>query len=305
VRLSEAYKLLELSEGATPEEAKKQYRKLSKAWHPDINKAPEAESKFKLINEAYQCVQNGKGNEREDRIPSNPFYRQQTIQLENVELNTTISFKEAVLGCKKDLKYSRKAKCPACEGSGETQINNGCAKCGGKGRSTISQGGMVFISVCSACQGRTSTEDCKTCQAEGSVQTDVSINVSIPAGILDGNVLRLQGMGNYAGSVMGIMDQYTDAFCHIAVISEPGLSIEGKNVVSSLNLSLLEVLTGCKKEVKTIDGVKEVIIPERSRHNEEVLIPKLGVAGVGDQKVILNVEYPNNIDKLIQSLTEV
>src|SRR5579863_7153225 len=99
MNLKEAYNTLDLPEGSTPEEAKKQYRKLSKEFHPDVNKSPDAEAKIKKINEAYECVKNGKGNDREEM--RNPFYRQQKIvQVDNIEVHLDIDFKESVLGCK-------------------------------------------------------------------------------------------------------------------------------------------------------------------------------------------------------------
>ncbi len=309
MNLKEAYATLELAQGASPEEAKKKYRELTKKWHPDVNKSPEAESKFKKINEAYQCIQNGKGNDREEvpaghHSPWGGFARQQVVQLENIEVHTTISFKESVLGCKKELKYSRQGKCTECNGAGEIKLNNGCKKCGGKGQTVVKQGHMVMVTTCNECYGRASIEECKTCNGNGSVQTDVSVHVSVPAGIANGAVLRLQGMGNYAGSFMGLADQHTDAFCHVSVTPETGLSIEGQSVISHLTIPLLDALRGCTCTVKTIYGNKEVRIKPQSRNRDEVIIPHCGVGGNGDQKVILDVQYPKNTDKLIGVLLD-
>lgn len=305
MKLSEAYKELGLSEAATLSESKKQYKLLVKQWHPDTNKSPEATSKIKLINEAYDCIKNGKGNDPEPMINNHhPFHRQQIIQLENIELKMTIDFKESVLGCKKEIKYSRKAKCQTCDGIGELRINNGCSVCGGKGKITAQQRGMVFVSTCPKCLGRSSTASCTGCNGEGSMHTDVSVHVSVPAGVCDGNTLRLQSMGNYAGSIMGFMEQYTDAFCHITVLSGEGLSIDGKSVVLTIILPLVDALRGCTRTVKTIFGEKEIEIKPQSRNSDEVIIPNLGVAGVGDQRIILDVQYPQNTDKLIGVLVD-
>lgn len=304
MNLQEAYTMLELSSGASPEEAKKKYRELTKKFHPDVNKESDAEDKFKKINEAYQCIQNGKGNEREAPHARNPFrHGTQVIELENIELHLTIDFKESVLGCKKEIKYSRKAKCHECGGDGQTKLDNGCKKCHGKGQITFKQAGMVFVGTCPDCQGRAHTVDCKICHTQGIVSTDISIHVSVPAGVLNGNILRLQGMGNYAGSFMGFADQYTDAFCHVNVTPESGLTIDGKNVVTNITISLLEALRGCDKEVKTIHGLKGIKIPSKSKNHDQVIIPHHGVSGVGDQRIILDVQYPGNTDKLIEFLT--
>lgn len=306
MNVKEAYATLELAQGASPEEAKKKYRELTKKYHPDVNKEPGAEDKFKKINEAYQVVQSGKGTDPEDRMHygGGGFHRQQVVQLENVELNLTISFKESVLGCKKEVKYSRQAKCQDCGGAGEIKLNNGCKKCGGKGQVIIKQGQMVMVSTCNECYGRASTEACKTCSGNGVIHTDVSVHVSVPAGIQNGNTLRLQGMGNYAGSFMGFADQHTDAFCHVTVTPEAGLNIEGRSVVSHITIPLLDALRGCKRKVKTIHGEKEIQIKPQSRNCDEVIIPHHGVGGAGDQRVVLDVQYPKNTDKLIGVLLD-
>lgn len=311
MKLKEAYSILELDSGASQDEAKKKYRELTKKYHPDINKEPGSEDKFKKINEAYQVVQTGKSTDPEDRAPPsrNPFsnfqrqyYSQVINQPENVNINTTLSFKESVIGCKKDIAYTRLSKCQLCDGNGETRRNNGCQKCGGKGQTVVRQGPSVMVSTCTECFGRTEIDPCTTCNGSGEIHTDVSIHVSVPAGISNGAVLRLQGMGNYAGSIFGMVEQYTDALCHVTVTPEPGLSIEGKDVVSKVRLSLLEALEGCTKSVKTIHGDKVVIVNPKSKNREEVIIPNYGVSGAGNQRVILDVQYPDDIGKLINVL---
>lgn len=305
MNLKEAYATLELAQGTSPEDAKKRYRELTKKYHPDINKEPGAEDKFKKINEAYQVVSTGKGTDPQPRRPAQGgFHRQQFIQLENVEVFQTISFKESVLGCKKEIKYTRQAKCQDCGGAGEIKLNNGCKTCGGKGQVVNRQGNMVMVSTCSECHGRTDLTECKGCHGNGTLHADVSVHVSVPAGILDGNILRLQGMGNYAGSFMGLADQHTDAFLHVNVTPEPGLSIEGTSVISHLTIPLVDALRGMSRKVKTINGEKEIRIKPQSRNRDEVIIPRCGVGGTGDQKVILDVEYPKNTDKLIGVLLD-
>jgi molecular chaperone DnaJ len=305
MNLKEAYATLEIAQGTSPEDAKKKYRELTKKYHPDVNKEAGAEDKFKKINEAYQIVQSGKGTDLQDKHTyGGGFHRQQVIQLENVEVNLTISFKESVLGCKKEIKYSRQSKCQNCGGAGDVKLNNGCKKCGGKGQVINRQGNMVMVTTCNECYGQANLAECTVCHGAGTLQADVSVHVSVPAGVTDGNTLRLQGMGNYAGSFMGLADQHTDAFCHIRVPSESGLSIEGTSVVSHLTIPLLDALRGCKHKVKTIHGDKEIQIKPQSRNRDEVIIPHCGVGGTGDQKVVLDVEYPKNTDKLIGVLLD-
>src|ERR1035437_2497404 len=201
MQIKEAYSILEIPQTSTPEEAKKKYRELSKKFHPDVNKDPGAESKFKKINEAYTYISSGKGDEESYQSfnpfgQQNPFGRRHQVQVESINLYTTISFKESVFGSKKDLKFKRKGKCENCNGQGQYQLNNGCDKCNGRGQTVTVQGNMMFQQTCDKCRGRVKTETCTSC-SNGSIDTDVSINVTIPGGVESGNILRLNGMGNY------------------------------------------------------------------------------------------------------------
>lgn len=309
MNLKEAYSILEIPSTATPEEAKKKYRELTKKFHPDINKESGAEDKFKKINEAYQVVSSGKSTDREDvmrrqsaRDPFNPFGRQVMYEAENINLSTTISFKDSVLGCKKELKFNRKTKCQNCNGQGEIQLNNGCTKCGGRGQIVGRQGPMVTIQTCDKCFGQTQVDSCRVCTGSGVLDAEAAISVSVPGGIQDGNILRLGGVGHFVGS-FGPMEQHTDVHLHVTVTPQDSLKIEGMHVVSNLEISLLEALKGCQKTVPTILGDKEITIKPQSRHKEEVVIPNIGVNRIGSQRVVLDVKYPADVSELINTLS--
>lgn len=304
MKLKEAYSILELSTTATPEEAKKRYRELTKKYHPDINKEKDADAKFKKINEAYECIKSGKGNDPEPiRYGRNPFESTSYFQPENIKLYTTVSFKESVLGCKRDIKFNRIAKCTKCNGQGEVSKNNGCTSCGGRGQTVTQKGNSVFIQTCNKCYGQLPTEQCLECNSNGTINVESAVNVIIPGGISDGNILRLNGMGNFVNRFLS-MDQYTDVHLTIKVIPEPGLTLIEKDVISVLDITLLEALQGCTKTVKTIDGNKDVDVKSMSRHNDKITIPKMGVNNLGNQIVILNVSYPKDVSKIINILTE-
>ena len=249
-------------------------------------------------------VSSGKSTDREEIHWQSPFGGktwQKTYHAENIQLHTTLTFAESVLGCSKEMKINRKNKCKDCDGQGEVSLTNGCTKCGGRGQVVQRQGTMVMVQTCDKCGGRTQRISCKSCNATGVQDVESSVTVSIPGGVLDGNVLRLQGMGNYVGSFM-MMEQYTDAHLHIKVSQVTDLNIEGKDVVYTLELSLLDALKGCQREVSTINGVQTIQVPALSRNKEEVIIPKLGVNGIGHQRVVLDVKYPEDASPLIEAL---
>lgn len=308
MNLKEAYSILEIPQTSTPEEAKKKYRELTKKFHPDVNKEPGAEDKFKKINEAYQIVSTGKGTDLNNAhwgsAQRDPFSGwQRHDQINHIEISTTISFKESVQGCKKDIKFDRNIKCTNCGGQGETPLDNGCDKCGGKGQVTGRRGNMVFIQTCDKCMGKVKTASCNACSSSGTVSAEVSFNVTIPGGLQDGNILRLAGMGHFAG-FFGPLEQHTDVHLHVRVTPEPGLWLDGSNVVSNLEISLLDALRGCKKTVKTVSGNKEIDVKPKSKNKDEVIIPRMGVNNIGNQRVILDIKYPEDINSLIDYLTE-
>jgi molecular chaperone DnaJ len=323
MNIREAYEMLGLSEGASPDEVKKSFRKLAAKYHPD-NKATGDEAKFKKLNEANQLIDSYKnappqnhfhGNGFDGGFPFNvgDFFgggfgnrqnpRQQQIYIEEIVIDANLSFKESVIGCKKDISYTKRTKCENCDGNGQVQLNNGCQKCGGRGMIVMQQGNFIVQKNCDACQGRVSTETCKPCNGEGATMQNVAHSISIPGGITDEKVLRVGGAGHFVGSFMG-GDQYSNVHIRIHVKNEPGLSLDGDNVVSNVKLTLLEALVGTKKIVKTIDGETEINIPALSKNLEKVILQNLGVNRHGNQIVNLNIEYPKNTEKLIATLKD-
>jgi molecular chaperone DnaJ len=316
MNVREAYKVLGLSEQSSEDEVKKKYKELSKKYHPDVNKESDAEDKFKKINEAYQRIKSGDEPQPQVNIRSsgfNPFgfdfisdmfnrnSSSRSYSADNILLSATISFTDSVLGVKKNLEFSRKTKCRDCNGQGKIKLNNGCDKCKGRGQVVTQRASMMFVQTCDKCYGKSSLQECSPCSGEGVLDTDVSITVSIPGGVSDGNILRLAGIGNFSGQFMN-SDQFTDVHLCVNVEADPDLYLDGADVLSTLDISLLEALTGCTKKVKTVLGNKDIYIKPASKHNEFITIPNAGVNKKGCQKVMLNVAYPNNLDNIINLL---
>jgi molecular chaperone DnaJ len=305
MNLKEAYSTLGLSNQATEEEVKKKYKELTRKYHPDVNKEPDADAKFKKINEAYTRIKEGDEPEPDSLFSGfsgfNPFGGRVKAVPQHISIQTTISFQESVLGTKKNISYSRKTKCNSCDGDGLIKLNNGCDKCKGRGQITVSRGQMIFVQTCDKCMGKTKTEKCSPCKGEGSLDSECNIHVSVPGGVSDGNILRLAGMGNYVGQFMGL-DQSSDVHLYIHVENNTNLSLEGSDVISYLKISLLEALQGCAKVVPTVLDEKEINIKPLSKNKDVVIIPNLGVNKKGNQKVYLEVEYPQNTDQIINLL---
>lgn len=320
MNLNEAYAALGLTEGASKEEAKKAFRKLAAKHHPD--KAGGNEAEFKKVNEAYQFIETGKDfgpTQRPQQSSSNygggyavniedlirqatGGHRQRQYVAEDKKINISISFRESVIGCQKQLSYKRKLKCNKCDGAGYCKLNNGCTICGGSGTIRQQRGNFIMEASCNACGGMQKIETCMDCNEKGYNESDVSISANIPPGVKEGrNILRLQGVGDYAGSIFG-SDQYASVLLHITVDKANGLRLEENDVVTDCTITLLEALEGTKKFVQTIDGIKEIEIPTFTKNKDEILCPNLGVSRVGCERVIIQVEYPTYLQPLIDAL---
>jgi len=310
MNLQEAYSILEIATSSTQDEAKKKYRELTKKYHPDINKSPDAEAKFKKINEAYNVIQKGEDVQMPFSGGINDFFggnkRRQRTQQEVISLHANLSFKDAIFGCKRDFTYEKRNKCDGCNGQGVFSLHNGCGACGGKGATIIQQGNMIIQQTCGKCHGKSPSEACKACSGTGGVKATRTITVTVPGGVSDGNALRLEGMGNFVEVVnnfFGSGEAHTDALVHLHVQVAPfNCTIKEHNLHVPLNITLLEALTGCDKSVDTLDGAKEIKISEKAKNGQQVIIPNLGVSRNGNQIIDIIVDYPQDIEALISYL---
>lgn len=318
MKKKDAYTTLGIAETATPEEVKKAFKKLAVKYHPDTNKAPDAEAQFKKVNEAYQNIENNTFDDAPPNFGGMPFSgninfqdllggfgfgnqrrQQYSPPPADIKLDQTISFKESILGCKRELTYACDVMCNKCEGNGEYLIDNGCATCKGRGRIVGQQGNMFFERTCNKCGGKVKSEKCVPCMSKGKIASQRTITISVKPGITDGSVLRLMGVGNF-GSNFG----YSNVFVSIKVTPEPNLTLQGNDVVTNVDISLLEALTGCSKKIITIDGEQEVTIPAATKNKDEVILSTLGVDRKGNERVIININYPQDTSKLIELLKE-
>ncbi len=315
----QAFKIMELSPGASEEEIRKQFKKLAAKYHPDINKSPEAEAKSKEISEAFNYLKNPPPdpiysdfhtyssdpfNYQNDPFFSMYDFVNKTYQKEvkfhtsqPINLNIDLSFEESILGCSRQLKYKKNVQCAGCKGSGNIKENTICVNCNGRGQVTSTAGTITVVRTCDKCYGLGKTlvkhSDCK---GQGSISKDIDITVKIPGGLQGGSQIRLNHGGHFVNG------QYTDAFIKISVKSDPEMKLVGLNVMSTLSISLLESLKGCTKKVRTVKGEVDLVIPPKQLHQDNVDLSGYGANGENCHRFILNVNLPSNTDKLIEFL---
>ncbi|MDD4816282.1 MAG: DnaJ domain-containing protein, partial [Clostridia bacterium] len=234
------YEILGIEKNASADEIKSAYRKLAKKYHPDINKAPEAQTKFKEINEAYEVLGDETKKSNYDQFGSaegqpnfedifggagggfsggfgdifsdifGAFGGNKTRQSrvmekgEDINLQMTISFEEAIFGTTKDIQVSKYETCEHCQGTGArngTEFKT-CPECQGTGRVRYTQntffGTTIREGVCKSCNGtgKIVKDKCNDCGGKGYNKIKKIISVKIPAGIDNDQVLRMQGQGN-------------------------------------------------------------------------------------------------------------
>lgn len=302
---SEALSLLELNNDATSDDIQVAFRKLAKKYHPDRNKDnPEAEAKFKEINSAYQYLNNpqperhthSSGNMDMNDIFSqmfrggNPFQNMRPQAPQSVGY-TTITFAESVLGTEKEIEIDQNKICKDCSGKGCIQESSDCGVCGGSGhkQAAFSRGNVQFIETCGRCQGTgKNLKPCNSCPNQcGFTSTKEKIHVRIPGGVQNDNVLRIPG-----------------SLIKINVVPDADMTLVEYDVVSNIEISLLEALKGVSKPVRTVKGEMNLKIPANIKNSNSVQVHGYGVNGQGSHIFNVKVNYPENdkIEELIKVL---
>ncbi len=222
------------------------------------------------------------------------------------EMVLTIDFSEAVFGAGKTLSIDAFDRCATCSGNGRepgTKLKQ-CSTCRGSGevvqvRSTL-LGQFQTAAVCPTChgEGQTAEKKCHTCHGEGRRRRLKTLDVHIPAGIDDGQTLRLEGQGD-AGQRGG---RPGDVLLTIRVRPDPELKRDGEDIVTRLKLTPAQAALGTEKDVRTVDGAVSVKVPPGSQPGKILRLKNKGVPflhgrGRGDHLVELIVEIPEKLTK--------
>ena len=231
----------------------------------------------------------------------------------DVEAQLIISFEEAAKGCKKTVQYQAVSTCKDCSGTGAEKGTSPktCTACGGRGQVTVNQRtpfGVVQTSrVCDACRGRGRIVEtpCRSCNGRGQVKRRKTVEVNIPAGINDDQVLNVSGHGN-SGANGGPAG---DLHVFIGIRPHPIFERRGDDVWCELPITFAQAALGATVTVPTIDGNVSYEIHEGTQPGDIFKlkgkgIQHLGGRSRGDQYVRVVIEVPRNLTSRQKKLIE-
>lgn len=229
------------------------------------------------------------------------------------EIELAIDFADVVTGTQLPVRLQKLAACGTCDGNGAepgAKIVT-CATCGGTGQTvhTVNSffGQIQQRTLCPTCagSGKVPEKPCHTCKGQGRLQEQVNVTVEVPAGIDDGQTLRIRGQGDAGirGAAAG------DLYVHIRVRPDPRFIRDGSDIRTQVSVSVIDALLGGEKEVETVQGSTTVQIPEGMQPGQIFRIrgkglPHLGSSRHGDHYVTVNVEIPKKLSRAERKLLQ-
>ncbi|MBQ8612669.1 MAG: molecular chaperone DnaJ, partial [Ruminiclostridium sp.] len=224
----------------------------------------------------------------------------------DISISLDISFMEACKGIKHEIEINRSETCDSCNGSGAKAGTTAktCPECNGAGQVRFQQrtilGSMMSTRPCTKCggKGKVIETPCPTCHGGGRVQKKKKITVNVPAGIDDGQILRVGGEGNVGtnGGSRG------DLNVRISVRRDPLFERKGFDVWTEIPITYAQAVLGAEVTVPTVDGNINFKVPEGTQPDTVFRLKGKGIKklqrdGRGDQMVKVILEVPKNLSK--------
>lgn len=337
------YEVLDVQRNADNEEIKRAYRRLAMKYHPDRANGDKAaaEIKFKECSEAYEVLSDEGKRRRYDQFGHEGVTGQHDFSHMDVtdifsmfddifggalggrgrggarrasrgydlETRIELTLQEVASGADKQIDFERQDRCEHCAGTGAKPGTAPvvCLQCGGQGRVAQQGFGGMFrmVVACPNCRGRGTVvrEHCPSCGGSGRQLRKRTVVVKIPAGVHDGQAVRVGGEGEAGenGAPAG------DLHVYIVVKEHPVFSRHNNDLVCQVPISFSEAALGARIEVPTLKGVEQMDVPAGTQHGEVFKLKSRGLPDVrshrsGDQLVQIVIEVPRKLNDVQKQL---
>lgn len=337
------YEVLGVSRDASVSEIKRAYRKLAMTHHPDRNPGnKEAEEAFKEAAEAFEVLNDEKkrqlydqyGHEGPSRAGFSGFSGAEEIfshfgdlfgdlfggfgfgsrrsngprRGADMKVELALGLGDVFEGGEHDITVPRRERCEDCGGTGAEAGSSAetCPQCGGSGQVVHRQGYFTLQTVCPMCRGdgKIIRKPCRPCSGTGVVEKETTLTINVPAGVDDGQTLRIQGRGHPGerGGPPG------NLYVVLRVQPDPRFVREEFDIHSKAQISMFQAALGCSVTIETLEGTQEIEIEPATQPGETLTlkglgIPILGRRGRGDQHVHVEVVVPEDMsDEELETL---
>lgn len=328
------YDLLGVERGAADAEIKRAFRKLARELHPDVNKDADAQERFRAVAEAYEVLSDTErrrlydqyghaGLRRRGYAPTDfafsnlsdifsaffgddLFARNRGGRARGGDVGAAVRIElaHAFAGVTRDVEVEVAVTCERCDGVGAEPGTErvSCPTCGGQGQlhqvSRSVFGEFVSSQACPGCLGSGTVVEtpCAQCHGNGRTSERKQLAVEIPAGIHDGQRIRIRGAG-HAGTNGGVPG---DAYVEVRVARDARFERDGDHVVSAVDLTIVQAALGATVTIPTLDGELELEFEPGTQPGEVRVLrgkgmPSLQRAGRGDHRVLVSVSVPRRV----------
>jgi len=229
----------------------------------------------------------------------------------DISVDIEISFRDSVFGAERKIRLTKTSVCEKCKGSGakDSSKMRTCSKCNGQGKFHESKktflGTFATVRECEECHasGKIPEEKCVACHGLGITKGQSEIEIKLPAGIRNGEMVRLSGKGEAVRN--GING---DLYIKIHVTPHPVFSRDAANLVMNLDIKLSDALLGAEKIIQTLDGDIKLMIPAGASFGEIMRVREKGIpvqgGKRGDLLIKLNIELPSKLSGKVKKLVE-
>ncbi len=336
--MKDYYEILGVPRGASQEQIKRAFRRLALKYHPDRNQGnPEAEERFKEINEAYSCLSDPQRRAQYDAGAYQPSAQGFGFSWADVfedifedffgvfgpgtrrrgpkpqrgadlRYELDITLQEAAQGAERTISVAAHVACAECRGTGAKGGSPSvCPDCRGSGAVRYQRGFFAISRTCPRCQGlgQVVLQPCPRCHGRGKVHAERTITVQIPPGVEQGTKLRVAGYGE--GGLYG--GPPGDLYVVLSIQEDARFKRQGADIIYELPLSVAQAVLGAQVEVPTLWGPQSLRIPPGVQPGEVLTLkgmgmPRMDGRGRGQQHVVIKVQIPTRLSEEERKLFE-